>query len=316
MQQQLRIVGVDVAKAKLVVAGLQQPAQVVLNCAPAITVWLRGLPVGTVVAMEATGAHHRLLAQMAHAAGMRVLVLNARDVFFYAKALSGRGKTDRLDAALIARFAAEHNARLHAWRPATGVQQQVQDLLRRRAQVTRLRVALRQTLSDVAQLQEAGQRLCEHFEVLLQEIDRQLLAALDSDPQLQRGVALLRTITGFGPQASVLVAALLSRVRFDNADALVAYSGLDPRPQDSGTKHGKRRLSKRGPAQLRRQLYLAAFGASHSHALGAVYRALKAKGFAPTQALVILARKLLRVAWAVWHSGQPFDAARLTPMHG
>ncbi|HSB99600.1 MAG TPA: IS110 family transposase, partial [Burkholderiaceae bacterium] len=251
MQQRLGVVGVDVAQAKLVICGLGEAAtpQVLLNRAEAIQAWLQRLPAGCVVAMEATGRHHQLLAQLAHAAGMRVLVLNARDVFFYAKALSGRGKTDRLDAALIARFAAEHADRLHAWRPATGVQQQVQDLLRRRAQVTRLRVALRQTLDDVTQLREAGQRLCDHFEELLQEIDRQLLAAVDSDPQLQRGVALLRTITGFGPQGSILVAALLSRIRFDNADALVAYSGLDPRPHDSGAKHGKRRLSKRGPAQ-------------------------------------------------------------------
>jgi hypothetical protein len=42
-----------------------------------------------------------------------------------------------------------------------------------------------------------------------------------------------------------------------------------------------------------------------------LYRSIKAKGFKPTQALVILARKLLRVAWAVWKSGKAFDASLL-----
>ena len=88
---------------------------------------------------------------------------------------------------------------------------------------------------------------------------------------------------------------------------LVAYSGLDPRPNDSGSKSGRRRISKRGSPELRRQLYLAAFAASHSKALGPLYRSIKAKGFKTTQALVILARKLLRVAWAVWKTGKPFD---------
>lgn len=91
----------------------------------------------------------------------------------------------------------------------------------------------------------------------------------------------------------------------------MAFTGLDPRACDSGEHRGKRRLSKRGPAWLRRQAYLAAFAASHSKLLKPLYESIKAKGFAPTQALVILARKLLRVAWAVWKSGMPFDPARL-----
>lgn len=104
---------------------------------------------------------------------------------------------------------------------------------------------------------------------------------------------------------------MLRRLPFRNADALVAYSGLDPKPCDSGTKRGKRRLSKRGPGALRHLMYMVAFAGAHSKALGPLYQAIKARGFAPTQALVILARKLLRVAWAVWRSGQAFDPSRL-----
>jgi hypothetical protein len=48
----------------------------------------------------------------------------------------------------------------------------------------------------------------------------------------------------------------------ENADAFVAFTGLDPRPDDSGQHHGKRRLSKRGPTELCRLLYLAALSGS------------------------------------------------------
>src|SRR5919107_5197387 len=98
------IVGVDVAKASLVSVfhGQSGTARSLANSSSAIAAWLAELPAGTIVAMEATGAHHRLLAQLANAAGMRVYVLNARHLYFYAKALSGRAKTDRLDAAVIA----------------------------------------------------------------------------------------------------------------------------------------------------------------------------------------------------------------------
>jgi transposase len=313
--QQALIVGVDVAKASLVSVfhGQSGSARTLANSSNAIAAWLAELPVGSIVAMEATGAHHRLLAQLAHAAGMRVYVLNARDVYYYAKALSGRAKTDRLDAAVIARYAAEHHTRLHPWQPAAGVEQQLHDLLQRRACVTRLLVSLRQTLGDVASLQTARQHLEDEFEHFFEQLDSQLQALVASDAQLGCGIARLRTITGFGPQASVGVGALLSRIEFATADALVAYSGLDPRPCDSGQHRGQRRLSKRGPAWLRRQMYLVAFAASHSKALKPLYASIKARGFAPTQALVILARKLLRVAFAVWHGNTPFDPQRLQP---
>jgi transposase len=309
------VVGVDVAKFSLVSVFHGQPgtAHSMANDSQAIAPWLAQLPEGSIVAVEATGTHHRLLAQMAHAARMRVYVLNARDVYYYAKALSGRAKTDRLDAAVIARYAAEHHARLHPWQPAGGVEQQLHDLLLRRACVTRLLVSLRQTLADVAALDGARQQLEAEFARFFEQLDRQLQALVASDAELDRGIVRLRSIAGFGPQSSIALGALLSRMRFANADALVAYSGLDPRPCDSGQHRGQRRLSKRGPAWLRRQMYLVALGASHSKALGPLYESIKAKGFAPTQALVILARKLLRVAFAVWNGSIAFDAQRLQP---
>ena len=94
MQATRRIVGVDVAKEELVVAvHTETRSGKVANSAQAISTWLGTLERGSVVAMEATGKYHRLLAELAHAAGMRVFVLNARDVHFYAKALGARGKT-------------------------------------------------------------------------------------------------------------------------------------------------------------------------------------------------------------------------------
>ena len=57
---------------------------------------------------------------------------------------------------------------------------------------------------------------------------------------------------------------LFSRVSFSRSDAVIAYLGLDPRPCDSGPRRGRRRLSKRGPAELRRLLYNAARSAAQT----------------------------------------------------
>jgi len=84
-----------------------------------------------------------------------------------------------------------------------------------------------------------------------------------------------------------------------NADAFVAFTGLDPRPDDSGQHHGKRRLSKRGPPELRRRLYLAALSAIKTKVWRSLYEHYRAKGLSSTAALVILARRIARTAWSI-----------------
>ncbi|MDQ3446259.1 MAG: IS110 family transposase [Pseudomonadota bacterium] len=313
MQEPL-FIGVDVSKAELVIVlGAGSAARGVANDAPSITDWLTQIPRHARIAMESTGRYHALLAHLASRAGLQVYVLNARDVYFYARALGTRAKTDGVDAQVIARYLAEHHRRLHPWQPSPAVHGRLQQLLTRRAQVVLHRSALRQVFIGVPDCAAQATALQQAFEVFLQALDTQVQALIASDAQLAQGCARLRTITGIGVQTSALLAALLSRFQFANADALVAYSGLDPRPNDSGTQRGRRRLSKKGPPLLRRQMYLAGFAASHSKALKPLYQSIRSKGFTTTEALVILGRKLLRVAFAVWKGTETFDPTRLVP---
>lgn len=314
MQQPALFIGVDVSKAELVIARhSQQRAECIGNDATSIAHWLSQVPVHALIAMESTGRYYGLLAQLASQAGLRVYVLNARDVFFYARALGTRAKTDGVDAHVIARYLAEHHAHLHCWQPGSSLQQRLQVLLQRRAQLVMHRSALQQIVTDVDARDIDATALQAAFDGLLQAIDAQVQQLVASDARLAAGCQRLRTITGIGPQTSALLASLFSRFEFAHADAVVAYSGLDPRPNDSGAKRGRRRLSKKGPPLLRRQMYLAACAASHSKALKPLYQSIRAKGFATTEALVILGRKLLRVAFAIWNGTAPFNPARLQP---
>ncbi|WP_287956067.1 transposase, partial [Achromobacter sp.] len=86
-----------------------------------------------------------------------------------------------------------------------------------------------------------------------------------------------------------------------------AYAGLDPRPKESGAYKGMRKLSKQGDAILRSLAYNAATAAARSTTFKPMYQALLAKGWATTQALNIIARKLLRIAFGVWKSRKPFE---------
>jgi transposase len=314
MQECSEIYGVDVAKDEVVTAQHgQSQIRSIVNEKSALDAWLATLSKGSIIAMESTGIYHRLLAQRAHDAGMRVYVLNARDVHFYAKAMGARGKTDRVDALLIARYAAEHHTKLHAWEPGNSAHKRVEELLSRRATVVTKRESLRQAFKGDRDVANELEQLDQSFDRFLVALDAKINALIEADEELATGRKRIASVTGFGPLGSALLAVLFARIAFANGDAVVAYSGLDPRPNDSGKKRGIRQLSKRGPAHLRRQLYLSGFAASHSKALKPLYQFLRAKGFATTEAFVILGRKLLRAAFSIWKTGQPWDPAKLLP---
>jgi len=310
MQVPTNFLGVDVSKAELVISTHGQDACLcVPNECTAITKWLRTLTSGSLLAMESTGRYHQLLADLAASMGMLVFVLNARDVYFYAKALGARGKTDRVDSRLIARYLAEHHARLHPYHTPSACQAQLQQLLSQRWTITTKRTALRESLKICDPcIAQATSQLDDAFASLLRCIDQRITALIKTNDPLQHARTLLQSIVGIGPQSSALLASLFVRLPFANPDALVAYSGLDPRANDSGRSKGRRRLSKRGSPALRHQMFMSA---CHTKTFAPTYQALRARGLKTTEALVILARKILRIAFAVWRSGQPFEAHRI-----
>ena len=85
-----------------------------------------------------------------------------------------------------------------------------------------------------------------------------------------------------------------------------------PRPPTRGLGHrGKRRLSKRGPAELRRLLYMAAMSAMSTKTWRPLYEHYRAKGLSSTATLVILARRIARTAWSIYTHKTEFDPGRL-----
>ena len=134
---------------------------------------------------------------------------------------------------------------------------------------------------------------------------------MKADESLEKKRATLQTITGIGLLNSLALTHRFDRTPFANSDAVVAAYGLDPRPKDSGKMVGKRCLTKQGNAEDRRLIYLVAQSAVKTKVFKPVYLALRARGLATTEAIVIVARKLLRIAFAVWTSNKPFDPTKV-----
>lgn len=302
--------GIDVSQASLDIAEAQGgEIKKIEYTERAIRRWLKTLPEGARLGVESTGTLHRMVVRCAISAGHVVYVLNARDLSHYARALGRRAKTDRLDAQLIARYLANEHQHLHPYRLPTAIQQQLDELISRRHKAVVMREALRQSFTGL-KLSKLS-RVKDSLDALIGQIDQKLAALIRQDEQLAPVAQRLKSVVGFGPLLSTALTHALSRHPFKNADAFIAYVGYDPRPRDSGQKRGRRYLSKRGPAELRRLLFNAAMSASKTALWRPFYQRYRDRGLPTTAALVIIARKLARVAFSIARSAEEFDPERI-----
>ncbi|MGC2164782.1 MAG: transposase, partial [Gallionella sp.] len=241
-----------------------------------------------------------------------VFVLNPKDARHYAKDVGLCGKTDRVDAEMLARMIAREHTNLHVWIPPTPEQREIDRLIKRRAKLSALRQALGMSLNGLVGFKADLKTLRVRFNQVISHIDQRVKALIDSSPERKEPVTHLRTITGVGPVVSAALVNTLERIPLKNADAFVAFTGLDPRPDDSGQHRGKRRLSKRGPSELRRLLFIAALSAIKTKTWRPIYEHYRGKGLSSTATIVILARRIARTAWSMYTYKTDFDPGRLT----
>lgn len=308
------IFGADIAKDEVMVQrhGESCP-QRLRNTPKPLLAWLNQLPPDALLVMEATNTYHELLATLAHGAGVQVVVLNPRRTWHYARSLGVRGKTDRVDTDTLTDFGATQWSRLHRWQPPTAGNARVAKLLRRRGKLVHAKVALAQSLSSVQELNPVRRQIERALARMIDRIDLLTIQAVSQDAQLAPLHRLLQTIVGVGPILAAQLAQALTRMRWANQDAFVAYTGLDPRPKDSGTRRGPRKLTKYGPPMLRHLLFMGAMSGIKTPLYKPMYRALLERGLKTTQALVVVARRIARIAFAMFKTGAVFDSRRLSP---
>jgi transposase len=287
-------VGVDVSKNSLSIAQ-GQAVHEIANTKAAIRSWLKHLAPGTRLAVEATGAYHQLLCDLAYAAGCVVYVLNPKDARHYRFAVGGRSKTDRCDARLIARYVEREHSDLRPYVPSSPQQRRLVALLRRRNKLVQAKGRIRQSLQGLSGFDRDIKALFARIDALVAKMEQQMADLIAHSPEQQRTHQRLQSIVGIGELTANALVAVLANGNFRHSDSLVAYAGLDPRAHESGQKIGKRKLSKKGDPLLRRLLYTAAMGASRSAIWKPFCQRYRDRGLAGTQVLNILARKLLRV---------------------
>lgn len=269
----------------------------------------------TLVVVEATGSYWISLALRLHEAGYRVSVINPAQAHHYAKAHLQRGKTDALDAQMLADLA----ARLQPapWTPPPAVYTELQQRLAQRDDLVGIRTQVRNQRHALRQLPHVVEAVQQRHTELLQILDRQIEALeaeltdlLKSDDEWAAAARRLMTIKGVGLiTASWLIVATLNFSLCDSASQATAYAGLAPYPRQSGKSlNAPAKIGHSGHGRLRTALYMATIsGVTTNPVLKTFYERLVAAGKLKKVARIAVARKLLHIAWAVVTKHRSFD---------
>ncbi len=288
--------GIDVAKDELVIADWDTGSITRLpNRSASIADWLATLPRPVRMALEPTSHYHLALADQAQDLGHQVYLVNPRQLAHYREAVGQRHKTDPQDALLLARYLAHEVTRLRRYEPQSAAGRELWRLVRRRATAVESCKRLRQSFRGTG---IAIDRLADEYARLLKAIDRRMAALIDECGWRESYQHCL-SIPGIGPSNATALVTAYHRGAFASQDAFIAYLGMDVRIRESGTFRGRRKLSKKGPSELRRLLYCAAV-AARRHEPFAKYRQRQIdKGLPKIAANCILARKIARLAFTL-----------------
>lgn len=263
--------------------------------------------------LEATGEYGAALALALYEAGHQVSIVNPTRIAAYAKSRLARTKTDKSDAALIARFCAQEQPPI--WTPPAAEMQELQALVRRvemLQEMVQQEENRRQSGGSSSAVRTSIEATLAFLRAELAKTQRLVQQQVQQSVELRRQQQLLCSIPGVGLWTAARVLAEIEAVRgVVDARQLAAYAGLTPRERTSGSSvHHPARLAKTGNSRLRRALYLPAIVAMrHNPAVQALAERLRARGKRPMVIVGAAMRKLLHLIYGVLKSGKPFDPA-------
>jgi transposase len=289
--------GIDVSKETLDVACLESSprALALANSPEGFRPLLAQLPPPNQarVVIEATGGYERPLVAALLAGGYRVAVVNPRQVRDFAKGLGILAKTDRIDAALLARFGQQVQPRSLAENPA--LQGELAELVARRRQLIDLRTMESNRLeTTTAKLAKKSIRaVLAMLEKQIAQLDAEIARLIDCDDDWRAKAQLLASAPGIGPVTSATLLAELPELGKLNRQQIASLVGVAPFNDDSGKRRGKRAVIG-GRSSVRCVLYMAALAAKRCNpTVRAFAQRLQTLGKPPKVIITACMRKLL-----------------------
>jgi transposase len=264
------------------------------------------------IVMEATGGLERALKQSLDEAGLAVAVVNPKRIRDYGRSMGVLAKTDKLDAKVMAHFAAKIEPTPQP--PRDKAEQLLDNLVTRRNQLNDMLTAERNRLRG--HLEPAVQEdIKEHIQWLaakLKALDKELKEKVKENPIFREKSALYQSMSGVGDVLSCTLIAKLPELGVLNQREIGALVGLAPMNKDSGKFRGKRMIQG-GRAMVRKVLYMPTLSAiRYNPVIRALYQRMIAKGKLQKVALAACMHKMITILNSMAKNDTPWKYAVVT----
>lgn len=262
--------------------------------------------------MEVTGIYHLQLATFLYKNDIDVAVINPLSIKRFSQMHLRRNKTDKADAKMIALYGEKQDVNL--WTPCEKSIEESKDISQTVEQMVNIRAGLKNKIQAL-KIKKASSFLIKEVQsqinslsATIKTLEEELHGLVKSYDQ--KLYSNMLSINGIGEKTAPLLIITSNGFRdFESAKQLISYYGLAPTETSSGTSiKGKRKISKMGNPLVRKKLYMCSLQASkHNKSCRDLYQRLLAKGKPKNVALIAVANKLLKIAYAIAKSGIPYD---------
>ena len=249
----------------------------------------------TLIVMENTGGYEMDLAVALHDAELPVAVVNPKRIRDFARATGRLAKTDKIDARIIAQYAATLQP------PAQGVwdahARAIKALVTRRQQLVGMRTAEKNRLEHVGDraIARSIAAVIKTIERELTKVEQNLHDQITRTPELQQKADQLKSVPGIGDTTAMMLVAEVPELGCLNRRQIAALIGVAPINRDSGTFRGKR-MTGGGRRGVRARLYMPTLVAiQFNPVIREFYQRLVDTGKSKMTAVVAAMRKLLTI---------------------
>ena len=308
-------IGIDVSKDSFVAAYPTKgdyKVQKFPNTTSGVRKFIQSLPAECHCVMEATGNYSMLLLYLLQQANITVSMENPQKIKHFARAMLSTTKTDEIDAKLIAMYGEKMEPAPYKIPSESIIQlKQKRTVLRQLKKQLTMMINLQHSLSVLPKQDPTAKVATEQTIKFLRKQISKLEDEIThlSNKEFKRQMELLTSIKGIGENiASALIMATGGFTYFSSAKQISRFLGLCPTYQQSGTSvNFKGHINRNGDTHLRSQLYIVAVASIKCNvACRDTFVRLRERGKSGKAAIIAVANKLIRIAFAVVTNNRPY----------
>lgn len=274
------------------------------------------------IVMESTGRHHLLSAVMLSEEGFDARVINPLMSKKYSSSAIRKVKSDRRDAEILSEMAEKEEKLPDTFslsRKTLEIRKKITLLGALEKENQRLNAIMNdyEKTKDslkmkLSRQEKAVRKISRDITKIQAELTKEVIAGARQDKAVSERIKRYATIPGVSEYTATIAACAFNDGVNEQSKQWVAFAGLDISVRESGKWKGKGRLTKRGNPYLRKRLFQAAWGAKmHDEQFRKYYDELRKNGRSYTEAMVIIARKIVRIMFSLEKNKTEYDSRNI-----